>query len=52
MREIVDGHTRGGRNYTSEIHTILTLELLHRSLIDYAPPFAAEPATVAELVSK
>jgi asparagine synthase (glutamine-hydrolysing) len=47
VKQIVDGHTRGGCNYTLEIHNILTLELLHRSLIDSAPSFVVEPAAVA-----
>jgi asparagine synthase (glutamine-hydrolysing) len=34
VETIVEGHLRGGRNYTSEIHKVLTLELLHRTLID------------------
>lgn len=31
---IVSGHLVGGRNYTNEIHSLLTLELLHRLFID------------------
>ena len=31
---MVEGHIRGNRNYTSAIHQLLTLELLHRSLLD------------------
>jgi asparagine synthase (glutamine-hydrolysing) len=31
---IVNGHLREGRNYTTEIHKILTLELLHRLFLD------------------
>jgi asparagine synthase (glutamine-hydrolysing) len=30
----VEGHLRGGRNYTNEIHKLLTLELLHRLFLD------------------
>src|SRR5581483_369182 len=37
VEEIVNHHTRGDRNYTWEIHTLLTLELLQRSMIDSAP---------------
>lgn len=32
--KVVQGHLRGDRNYTNEIHTLLTLELLHRLFID------------------
>lgn len=31
---MVDGHLKGSANYTSEIHTVLTIELLHRLFID------------------
>jgi asparagine synthase (glutamine-hydrolysing) len=30
----VAGHLKGNRNYTTEIHKLLTLELLHRLFID------------------
>ena len=30
----VQGHLRGDRNYTNEIHKLLTLELLHRLFLD------------------
>jgi asparagine synthase (glutamine-hydrolysing) len=31
---IVHGHVKGDRNYTREIHKILSLELIHRTLLD------------------
>jgi asparagine synthase (glutamine-hydrolysing) len=31
---IVSGHLRGGQNYTTEIHKLLTLELIQRQLIE------------------
>ena len=31
---IVQGHLKGNRNYTDEIHQLLTLELLHRLFLD------------------
>ena len=31
---IVNAHTRGERNYTTAIHKLLTLELLHRLFVD------------------
>lgn len=34
LESIVLGHLKGNRNYTSEIHRALTLELLHRAFID------------------
>jgi len=34
LQEIVQGHVKGNRNYTTEIHKVLTLELLHRLFID------------------
>jgi len=34
VNSIVRGHLKGNRNYTSEIHSLLTLELLHRLFLD------------------
>jgi asparagine synthase (glutamine-hydrolysing) len=34
VEAIVHGHLVEGRNYTSEIHTLLTVELIHRLFID------------------
>ncbi len=34
LEAVVRGHLRGDRNYTLELHTLLTLELLHRQFID------------------
>jgi asparagine synthase (glutamine-hydrolysing) len=34
VEAIVNGHTKGGLNYTSAIHKLLTLELLHRLFLD------------------
>jgi asparagine synthase (glutamine-hydrolysing) len=34
VESIVRGHLEGGRNYTFEIHKLLTLELLHRLFLD------------------
>lgn len=34
VRQIVDGHTRRGLNYTTAIHKLLTLELLQRLFFD------------------
>jgi asparagine synthase (glutamine-hydrolysing) len=34
IERIVQGHTSGSRNYTREIHKVLSLELLQRQLLD------------------
>jgi asparagine synthase (glutamine-hydrolysing) len=34
LETIVRGHTKGKRNYTNELHKVLTLELLHRIFLD------------------
>ncbi len=34
LEEVVEGHLTGRRNYTTEIHKLLTLELLHRLFLD------------------
>ncbi len=36
VRQVVDAHCRGDRNYTSEIHQLLSLELLNRLFLDSA----------------
>lgn len=34
VEEVVAGHLKGGRNYTTAIHKIMTLEHLHRLFVD------------------
>lgn len=34
LEELVERHLKGDRNYTNEIHKVLTLEILHRVFID------------------
>ena len=34
LEAVVHGHLKGNRNYTTEIHTLLTMELLHRLFFD------------------
>jgi asparagine synthase (glutamine-hydrolysing) len=34
LETMVRGHVKGNQNYTSEIHKVLTLELLHRLFLD------------------
>jgi asparagine synthase (glutamine-hydrolysing) len=36
LAAVVRGHLKGDRNYTTEIHKLLTLELLHRLFLDWA----------------
>ena len=44
----VSGHIKGDRNYTTEIHKLLTLELLHRRLVD--APIAESTFSLASAV--
>ncbi len=34
LQEVVRHHVKGDRNYTNEIHKVLTLELIHRLFVD------------------
>jgi asparagine synthase (glutamine-hydrolysing) len=34
LEVVVRGHLMGGRNYTTELHKVLTLELIHRLFLD------------------
>jgi asparagine synthase (glutamine-hydrolysing) len=34
LEAMVEGHLKGNRNYTAEIHKVLTLELIHRLFLD------------------
>lgn len=34
LEAVVRGHLRGNRNYTTEIHKVLTLEIVHRLFLD------------------
>jgi asparagine synthase (glutamine-hydrolysing) len=34
LEAVVRGHLKEGRNYTTEIHKVLTLELIHRLFLD------------------
>ena len=36
VERVVAGHLKGHRNFTSEIHQLLTLEHLHRRFVDAA----------------
>jgi asparagine synthase (glutamine-hydrolysing) len=47
VQEVVLRHTKGDRNYTTEIHKLLKIELLHRQLVDQPLARAADPEPVA-----
>jgi asparagine synthase (glutamine-hydrolysing) len=47
---IVQGHLKGHRNHTREIHTLLTLELLHRLFLDRVPEASGNPVEEAEFI--
>jgi asparagine synthase (glutamine-hydrolysing) len=38
LQAVVRGHLKGDRNYTTELHKVLTLELLHRLFLDSPSP--------------
>jgi asparagine synthase (glutamine-hydrolysing) len=42
LEAIVEGHLRGDRNYTTDIHKVLTLELLHRLFFDSPAALGSE----------
>ncbi len=37
LESMLHGHLKGNRNYTTVIHTLLTLELIHRRFVDSVP---------------
>lgn len=37
LEKVLRGHLKGDRNYTTELHKLLTLELVHRLFIDHDP---------------
>jgi asparagine synthase (glutamine-hydrolysing) len=50
LEQIVNGHLKGDGNYTTEIHKLLKLELLHRNFIDSSAAASTArtlPATAA-----
>jgi asparagine synthase (glutamine-hydrolysing) len=44
LEAMVEGHLRGTRNYTNEIHKLLTLELLHRTFFEAGGMPVSDPA--------
>ena len=51
LEAAVKSHIRGDRNYTNELHKVLTLELLHRVLLDGGSKEGAGPTTFASEIS-
>jgi asparagine synthase (glutamine-hydrolysing) len=45
VEALVHGHLKGDRNYTNEIHKVLTLELIHRLFVDpsFVDPISVDP---------
>jgi asparagine synthase (glutamine-hydrolysing) len=43
VERIVQGHLTGERNYTSEIHALLTLEILHHLFVDHNSDVRVSP---------
>jgi len=41
LETVVDGHLKGNRNYTSDLHKVLTLEIVQRLFIDHRKTTAA-----------
>jgi asparagine synthase (glutamine-hydrolysing) len=41
VEAVVQGHLKGHRNYTNELHKLLTIELLHRLFLDNTAPYSA-----------
>jgi asparagine synthase (glutamine-hydrolysing) len=44
LQAVVHGHLRGHRNYTAEIHKVITLELVHRALSNLGSPLCRSGA--------
>ena len=42
LEEVVTRHLKGDRNYTNEIHKLLTLEILHRLFLDNSKAGSSE----------
>jgi asparagine synthase (glutamine-hydrolysing) len=38
LESVVQSHLKGDRNYTTEIHKLLTLEIFHRLFLDQSEP--------------
>lgn len=51
LETAVESHIRGDRNYTNELHKVLTLELLHRVLLDTGTEDSNRSTTLAAEIS-
>lgn len=51
MQTIVDGHLKGTHNYTSEIHSLLTLELVHKLFLDSQAKHHNRAESIPEVVN-
>jgi asparagine synthase (glutamine-hydrolysing) len=51
VEAVVNGHVKGTENHTTEIHKLLTLELLHRLFIDESSLRQAVPTEAAAVAS-
>jgi asparagine synthase (glutamine-hydrolysing) len=49
LEAVVHGHLKGNRNYTTELHKLLTLELIHRLFIDKIEVVELGESRVSEL---
>ena len=47
LESVVLGHLRGGRNFTTELHKLLTLELVHQLFLDAPATIARSAAAVS-----
>jgi asparagine synthase (glutamine-hydrolysing) len=47
LESVVQGHIKGDRNYTNEIHKTLTLEIIHRLFLDNSKRGIGERSEVA-----
>ena len=47
VEAMVRGHLKGDRNYTSEIHKVLTLELIHRIFLDSNSKHSTDPEALS-----
>jgi asparagine synthase (glutamine-hydrolysing) len=52
LEAVVQGHLKGHRNYTSELHKLLALELLHRLFLDNTERHSAEESLSALVAAR
>jgi asparagine synthase (glutamine-hydrolysing) len=49
LKVLISRHLKGDRNYTTELHKVLTLELIHRLFIDNPEMVGERDRTIAQL---